>query len=292
MRKIKSFWVIILVMFLLVGCQTPTMSTENHDDEDVVEMKDIPEYSGQPYVVLNDNEPLFGEGDLKEEADEYYSELDVDGKCGVAEASIGEELMPTEERGSIGQVKPSGWQTVKYDNVEGKYLYNRCHLIGFQLTGENANEKNLITGTRYMNTEGMLPFENMVADYVRETGNHVMYRVTPIFEGDNLVASGVQMEAKSVEDNGESICFNVYVYNVQPGIEINYATGDSRLAQRKEDSSTGEVVTYILNTNNRKFHNENCSSIKDMKEKNKQIYKGSRADLLKQGYEPCGRCNP
>ena len=146
------------------------------------------------------------------------------------EASVGQDIMPTEERGSIGQVKPTGWQTVKYDNVDGKYLYNRCHLIGFQLTGENANEKNLITGTRYMNVDGMLPFENMVADYVKETGNHVVYRVTPIYEGDNLVASGVQMEAKSVEDDGEGICFNVYVYNVQPGIDIDYATGNSQLA--------------------------------------------------------------
>lgn len=292
MRKIKSFWGIILVVFLLVGCQVPTTFTESHNDEDAVELENIPEYSGQPYVVLNDNEPEFTEEDLTDDAYEYYSELDVDGKCGVAEASIGEELMPTEERGSIGQVKPSGWQTVKYDNVEGKYLYNRCHLIGFQLTGENANEKNLITGTRYMNTEGMLPFENMVADYIRETGNHVMYRVTPIFEGDNLVASGVQMEAKSVEDNGESICFNVYVYNVQPGIEIDYATGDSQLAKVTDETNGGEVVTYILNTNNKKFHKVTCSSVQDMKEENRQTYKGTRANLVRQGYEPCGRCNP
>ena len=292
MEKLGRLGIIILVVLLLVGCQIPIEHSDSDIFKNTVVSEDIPEYSGVPYVVLNDNEPSFDETDLTDEAYEYYSELDADGKCGVAEASIGEELMPTEERGNIGQVKPSGWQTVKYDNVEGKYLYNRCHLIGFQLTGENANEKNLITGTRYMNTEGMLPFENMVADYIRETGNHVMYRVTPIFEGDNLVASGVQMEAKSVEDNGESICFNVYVYNVQPGIEIDYATGDSQLAKQMDEKHVGEVATYILNTNNRKFHREECSSVKDMKGKNKQIYKGTRTDLVRQGYEPCGRCNP
>ena len=200
-------------------------------------------------------------------------------------------MMPTEDRGSIGQVKPSGWKTVKYDNVEGKYLYNRCHLIGFQLTGENANEKNLITGTRYMNTEGMLPFENMVADYIKETGNHVLYRVTPIFKGNNLVASGVQMEAMSVEDNGEGVLFHVYVYNIQPGVEIDYATGESFLATNLQQNVEKDT-TYILNKNNHKFHKENCSSVDEMKEQNKEIYHGSRQDLVTQGYTPCGRCNP
>ena len=182
-------------------------------------------------MVLNNNEPEFNEEDFTKETFEIYSELDVLGRCGPAFANIGIETMPTEERGEIGQIKPSGWQTIKYDIIDGKYLYNRCHLIGYQLTGENDNEKNLITGTRYMNVEGMLPFENMVADYIETTENHVLYRVTPIFEGENLVASGVQMEAKSVEDNGEGICFNVYVYNSQPGIEINYTTGASKLLE-------------------------------------------------------------
>lgn len=191
----------------------------------------IPEFTDEPYVVLNNNEPEFNEEDFTKETFEIYSELDVLGRCGPAFANIGIETMPTEERGEIGQIKPSGWQTIKYDNIDGKYLYNRCHLIGYQLTGENDNEKNLITGTRYMNVEGMLPFENMVADYIETTENHVLYRVTPIFEGENLVASGVQMEAKSVEDNGEGICFNVYVYNSQPGIEINYTTGASKLLE-------------------------------------------------------------
>jgi len=191
----------------------------------------IPEFTNEPYVVLNDNEPEFTEEDFNKGTFEQYSKLDYLGRCGPAFAKVGIETMPTEERGEIGIVKPSGWQTVKYDNVDGKYLYNRCHLIGYQLTAENANERNLITGTRYMNVEGMLPFENMVAQYVKETNNHVLYRVTPIFEGENLVASGVQIEAKSVEDNGEKICFNVYVYNNQPGIQINYANGDNNLIQ-------------------------------------------------------------
>ena len=192
-----------------------------------VVMEDIPEYSGEPYVILQDNQPNFDLEDLTLEPFELYSELDELGRCGVAYANICLEIMPTEARGDIGQVKPTGWQTAKYDCVEGKYLYNRCHLIGYQLAGENANRKNLITGTRYMNVTGMLPFENMVDDYVEETENHVLYRVTPIFEGTNLVASGVQMEAFSVEDEGEGVCFNIYVYNVQPGVVIDYATGDS-----------------------------------------------------------------
>lgn len=187
------------------------------------------EYRGEAYQVLNDNIPQFTKKQKKsKKAFEKYSALDSLGRCGVAFANICKELMPTEERGNIGRVKPSGWHTVKYDIVEGKYLYNRCHLIGFQLAGENANEKNLITGTRYLNVEGMLPFENEVADYVEETGNHVLYRVTPQYEGNDLLAQGVQMEGYSVEDRGEGICFNVFVYNVQPGIEIDYSTGDSR----------------------------------------------------------------
>lgn len=292
MKKLKQLGIILLIALSLSACGVAKPIDKTEDSAGCLTLADIPEYSGETYVVLNNNEPNFTEKDLKTEAYEYYSELDDDGRCGVAEANICEDLMPTEERGSIGQIKPSGWHSVKYDNVDGKYLYNRCHLIGFQLTGENANEKNLITGTRYMNTEGMLPFENMVADYIKETGNHVLYRVTPIFEGDNLVASGVQMEAKSVEDNGEGICFNVYVYNVQPGIEIDYATGDSRLAEMINEGIDSEVTTYILNTNNKKFHKEDCSSVEDMKEENKQTYKGTREDLKVQGYEPCGRCNP
>lgn len=189
----------------------------------------IPPYSGDPYIIIDDNIPNFTEEDYIKNSFETYSELDSLGRCGVAYANIGKELMPTEERGSIGMIKPSGWQTVKYDIVEGKYLYNRCHLIGYQLTGENANSKNLITCTRYMNTVGMLEFENKVATYIKETGNHVLYRVTPIFDSDNLLALGVEMEAYSVEDQGEGIKFHVFVYNVQKGIEINYQNGESKL---------------------------------------------------------------
>ena len=194
-----------------------------------ISIEDVPEYSGQPYVIINDNEPYFDKDNLTTQTFEKYSSLDSLGRCGVAYANIGEETMPTEKRGNIGMIKPSGWQIKKYDFIDGKYLYNRCHLIGYQLSGENANEKNLITGTRYMNTEGMLPFENQVADYVQETGNHVLYRVTPVFEGNHLVADGVLMEAMSVEDRGLDIEFNVFVYNVQPGVKIDYATGNSQL---------------------------------------------------------------
>ena len=228
------------------------------------------------------------------------------GRCGVAYASVGKDLMPTEERGSIGQVKPSGWHTIKYDNVDGKYLYNRCHLIGYQLTAENANEKNLITGTRSLNVQGMLSFENMAADYVKETGNHVLYRVTPVFEGSNLVASGVLMEAESVEDKGEGILYCVYVYNVQPGININYATGDSSASGTNKTEVTEQATqavtqvasqqtsteSYILNTNTKKFHRPSCSSVKQMKESNKKSSSESRDALIAAGYDPCKKCNP
>lgn len=292
MKKWKKLLAFLCAMLVLSACGNVEIIME--DDSKInyaSSLEEIPTYEDEPYVIINNNEPVFTEEDFSDESYEYYSELDMYERCGVVISNIGVDLMPTEERESIGQVKPSGWKTVKYDNVDGKYLYNRCHLIGFQLTGENANEKNLITGTRYMNVDGMLPFENMVADYVKETENHVLYRVTPVFEGDNLVASGVQIEAQSVEDEGDGICFNVFVYNVQPGIEIDYATGDSWEAA-EDGTSSGEVRTYILNTNNKKFHNEDCSSVTSMKESNKKEYKGTRTDLLKQGYEPCGNCSP
>ncbi|MBR4940834.1 MAG: DNA/RNA non-specific endonuclease, partial [Clostridia bacterium] len=203
-------------------------------------------YGGEYFTILNGNIPNFSESDLTARSYEYYSELDHLGRCGSVIACIGRDIMPTEERGSIGQVKPTGWHTVKYDIVDGKYLYNRCHLIGYQLTGENANVCNLITGTRSMNVDGMLPFEDMVADYVKETGNHVLYRVTPVFEGNELLARGVVMEACSVEDQGEGICFNVFVFNAQPGIEIDYATGSSRLADPK--STTAQTTAPVTLT--------------------------------------------
>lgn len=254
----------------------------------------------EPYIKVNGNVPRFSEEEKKTAAAfENYSDLDALGRCGVAFACVGKETMPTEERGPIGSIKPSGWHSVKYDFVDGKYLYNRCHLIGYQLTAENANEKNLITGTRYLNTKGMLQFENMVADYVKETGNHVLYRVTPVFEGKNLVASGVYMEAYSVEDDGDGICFYVYVFNRQPGVKIDYLTGDS-VADGTVESASGETTsaekeetkTYVLNISNGKFHLPDCDSVKKMKEENKQIMKCKRSELINAGYSPCGSCKP
>lgn len=207
-----------------------------------VSLDAIPAYDGKAYVAVNNNEPFFTDSDMITTAFENYSDLDSLGRCGVAYANICKDIMPTEERGKIGMIKPSGWHTVKYDVIKDRYLYNRCHLIGYQLAGENANPKNLITGTRYLNVEGMLPFENLVADYVNNTGNHVLYRVTPMFSGSNLVANGVLIEAKSVEDNGGGILFNVYCYNVQPGVGINYENGDSWLdgtAPQEQSAQTG-----------------------------------------------------
>lgn len=253
----------------------------------------LPEYTGLPYTAVNGNQPEFTESDLTTESFETYSELDGLGRCQTAYANIGKDLMPTEKRGSIGKVKPSGWHTVKYDVVDGKYLYNRCHLIGFQLTAENANVKNLITGTRYLNTEGMLPFENMVADYVRETENHVLYRVKPFYTDDNLVADGVQIEAMSVEDKGEGILFNVYCYNVQPGISIDYSTGESWMeTDGAPEEAEPEESIYILNTNTHKFHTPSCSSVRQMDEANTEEYTGKGEELIEQGYEPCKRCKP
>ena len=278
---------------------TPIVNQLTEQVNTVFDISSIPPYSGTPYVDVNNNIPYFTSSDLTTTAFENYSSLDNLGRCGVAYANICKEIMPTEERGKIGQVKPTGWHTVKYDNVDGKYLYNRCHLIGYQLSGENANEKNLITGTRYMNVDGMLPFENMVADYIKETGNHVLYRVTPVFSGDNLVASGVQMEAKSVEDNGDGILFNVYCFNAQPGIAIDYATGNSHLDNSVTESSSqaavsdsANVQTYVLNTNTKKFHKESCNSAKSMDASNKKIYTGSRQEIIDMGYEACGVCKP
>lgn len=334
-----------------------------HSFEEGVFVPDIV-YSGSPYLVLNNNIPFFTKENLPAESFEYYSDLDGLGRCGIACANIGKDIMPEEERGNIGQIKPSGWHTVKCDIIDGIYLYNRCHLIAYELSGENANEKNLITGTRYMNIAGMLPFENKVADYVKETDNHVLYRVAPVYAAeDDLLAYGVIMEGWSVEDDGEGICYNVFVFNVQPGIRIDYATGESGLAETgsapdsgggtpdasqnpvggnpqspgyppdstggttqipdasqnpadgttqtpdasqnpaDEDSQDGNDTdgdqadaprgtTYILNTNTKKFHYPDCSSVKQMAEKNKWEYTGSREDVVSMGYDACKRCKP
>ena len=366
-------------MALSLVCNLSVMSASAAVQKDKITLNNLPAYSGEAYVELNDNVPSFSKNDMTSKAFEKYSELDDLGRCGVAYANVCKETMPTEERGNIGMIKPSGWHTVKYDNVDGKYLYNRCHLIGYQLTAENANEKNLITGTRYLNIEGMLPFENMVADYIDETDNHVLYRVTPIFKGDNLLASGVQMEAYSVEDKGNGVCFNVYCYNVQLGITIDYSDGSSKLAdgtiasislnyskysievgQSKtfvatvspssaksgvtwyssnnkvatvsgsgkvtakkagtaiitaktsnglkatckitvkakaattvtNNTSSSGKCTYVLNTNTKKFHLPSCSSVDDMKDKNKKEVTCSREEVIADGYQSCKRCNP
>ena len=267
-----------------------------------VEPSGIAAYSGKAYAVINDNQPNFSASELSTAGYEKYSELDSLGRCGVALASCGKDTMPgaNEERGSISSIKPSGWVQAKYDGISGGYLWNRCHLIGWQLSAENANRKNLITGTRYMNIEGMLPFENMVADYVKETDQHVMYRVTPVFEGDNLLAAGVLMEGKSVEDNGEGVLFCVFAYNVQPGVSIDYATGESSAdgtivndtSAQEETSQSEETQTYVLNTNTHKFHKPGCYSVEKIKPENYAEFTGTREEAIAYGYDPCKNCNP
>ena len=249
----------------------------------------IPEYSFKPFTEVNGNVPFFTENQLTTESYEYYSALDKLGRCGITVACIGRDIMPTEARGDISSVKPTGWVQAMYD---GSYLYNRCHLIGFQLTGENANKQNLITGTAYFNVTGMLAFENMVADYIKETNNHVLYRVTPIFVGNELVARGVLMEAWSVEDDGEGICFNVFVYNVQPGVEIDYATGKSQEAETTPSVPEGEKNNYIANKNSKKFHVPTCTWVTKMSESNKEYHTSTYDEMIANGYSPCGTCNP
>ncbi len=233
MKKRSKLFILILIMGVLFYCGDDIYKYAYgliNIDNNSYDIDNIPSYAGNSYVIVNDNIPNFKEEDYTTTSFEKYGELDYLGRCTTATSNIGIDLMPTEKRGSIGMIKPTGWHTIKYDHIDGKYLYNRCHLIGYQLTGENANKKNLITCTRSMNTKGMLQFENMVADYIKKTSNHVLYRVTPIFEGDNLLATGVQMEAYSVEDSGKGIMFNVFVYNIEDGIIIDYKTGESRLA--------------------------------------------------------------
>lgn len=288
---------------------------------------DLPAYDGSPYVYVNDGEPAFtGEERAAAAGTEFYGELDALGRCTTTFAVVGVETMPTEERGSIGEVRPTGWKMGKYDFVDGKYLYNRCHLLGFQLTGENANVCNLITGTRYMNVDGMLPFENAVADYVHATGNHVLMRATPVFDGDDLVARGVHMMAESVEDGGDGVAFNVFVYNVQPGVVIDYRTGENMAAEDAtplpavsgdgaeassgggdgakgsagggtalSDSGAGTdkgTTEYVLNTNSKKFHVPSCSSVDQMSAKNRQDVEDTRENIIARGFDPCKRCNP
>ena len=291
MKKHRVLLPLLLAVFVLFG-GCASLAEPGSAPAAAVALEDVPAFSGAPYVELDGNQPAFSEAERTAESFETYSALDELGRCGPAFACIGQDLMPTQERESISQVRPTGWQNAEYDFVDGGYLYNRCHLIGFQLTGENANEQNLITGTRYMNVEGMLPFENMVADYVKETGNHVLYRVTPVFEAEELVARGVQMEAWSVEDEGDGVCFNVYVYNNQPGVEIDYRTGESRAAGAESSAEPAQDKTYILNVRSKKFHRPDCASVDSMREENRETFHGSREALIEQGYAPCGSCNP
>lgn len=300
-RKITSLLLSLLILLSLIcGCAKPIISLE-----------EVPDYYGAPYVEINGGVPFFEESEIDTICFEHYSELDVLGRCGTATACIGVDIMPTEDREDIGSIKPSGWEyngtpnNQKYDILGDTYIYNRCHLIGFQLAGENDNEKNLITGTRYMNVEGMLPFENMVAEYVSETENHVMYRVTPIYDGFDSVARGVLMEAYSVEDGGWGVCFCVYIYNVQPGITINYFNGRNAkdgefIPDEDEIPSDGDTSsdenedseTFVLNTSSKKFHIPGRSCANSVSEKNRKDFTGSRDDLLNDGYSPCGTCKP
>ena len=288
--------IIILLSTLLTGCfgSTPVGN---------ISLDDIPAYSGSAYIAINENVPFFTEDEIKVKALEEYAYLDALGRCGVAIACIGRETMPTEDREEIGSVTPSGWKYNKvsnnntYDFVDGSYIYNRCHLIGFQLAGENANEKNLITGTRYLNIEGMLPFEKQIADYVKATGNHVLFRVTPIFENENLVCSGVLMEAVSIEDGGEGVQFCVYAYNVQPGVTINYFTGQN-VASGEElppvEDTPEATYGYIINTKSKTVHVSSCSNASKIAEENRMEFEGDTETLLEEfkGYSACGNCLP
>lgn len=311
---------IVILLSILCGCKP------------IIDLEDIPDYTKYAYVEINGGEPFFAMKEITDSAFESYSPLDALGRCGVAFACIGIEIMPTEERGDIASITPTGWEwcglsnnnTYDFGDSENNYVYNRCHLIGFQLAGENDNEKNLITGTRYMNIEGMLPFENMVADYVEKTENHVMYRVTPIFNGLDYVARGVLMEAYSVEDNGRGVCFCIYAYNVQPGVTIDYFTGvnvangepmpdinfddDNREeiangdkehendegedSSDEEDKPSGEICDYVLNTNSKKFHYPNKSCSNRISDENKELFTGTREELIDIGYSACGICKP
>lgn len=289
----KSIVFISLIMCFLTGCMQPVQK----EKEGFL----IPEYAGEPSVPINGNVPSFQESDKTTVSFESYSDLDFFGRCGTAYACIGKDLMPTEEREPIGEIHPTGWHAVKYEGIDGDYLYNRCHLIAHSLTGENANKKNLITGTRYMNKDGMNPYEILVSDYVNRTGNHVLYRVTPVFEGDNLLASGVKMEALSIED--DEISFHVYCFNVQPDVEIDYATGESTGPEYTGEKETQETIeqavltfpedtTYILNINTHRFHYMDCDSVQKMNDKNRQPTNETRDQLIEEGYEPCGNCKP
>lgn len=301
-----------IIVFFVVMLTCAYLKIPIHAEEE------IPAYNGNAVTELNKNVPRFTTDEITTNSFESYGKLDKLGRVTTAYACIGQDLMPTEDRQPIGDLRPTGWKQNKYPGLvdsDPPYLYNRCHMIGFQLTGENANEKNLVTGTRYMNVEGMLPYENEVANYINKTGNHVMYRVTPVFTGKNLLCDGVQIEAYSVEDKGKGVSFNVFCYNVQPGVMIDYKDGSNKAdpnyknvvssdefvitsgntgtsVDRSVPAQTDSGVTYILNKNTKKFHRPTCDSVKDMKEKNKEYSTKTREEIIADGYDPCKRCNP
>lgn len=297
MKPYKCLITICIVLCILCGCgNTAVVLPDTSETKAVVDVDGTyPEYTGSPFYEVNGNVPFFSNSDMTSTSYENYTDLDNLNRPGTAMACLGIETMPAENeiRGEIGIIKPAGWHTVKYpDVISDLYLYNRCHLIGWQLSGENANEKNLITGTRYLNVTGMLPFENKTAEYIRNTGNHVLYRVTPMYTGSNLICNGLLMEAKSVEDDGLQFC--VYCYNVQPGITIDYATGESWEAEDHShtDDNVIEASDYVLNTNSMKIHRPECASVDKISDNNRKDYHGSISDLLSEGYETCKQCNP
>lgn len=292
-NKSKTLSLLIAICLLFSACTNIAAinNTNSINAQSYLDIESLPEYTDSPYIIINDNQPEFDKSDMTTKSFEKYGELDNLGRCTACIANVGKDIMPNEEREAIGNVKPTGWHTVKYENVDGKYLYNRCHLIGYQLTAENANKNNLITGTRYLNIDGMLSFENEIAEYVKMSNNHVLYRVTPMFKDDELVARGLQMEAYSVEDNGKGICFNVYCYNVQPGIEIDYKTGESKSKHEADKYNDGsEKQTFIINTSSKKFHTKDCKNTKDIKKENKKTYVGTKQSLINNGYSPCQNC--
>lgn len=282
----------LLLLVILSSCLDIEILLDERYQEEYISLENIPEYGGEPYVVINNNEPAFDEKEYTTDTFIQLTDLDELGRTKEAYACLGKEAMPKddEERGSIGMVKPSGWQTKRYDKslVDGGYIYNRCHLIAWCLSSLNAEEKNLMTGTRSFNIDGMLPFENKVADYIDDTSHHVLYKAIPIYKNDELVARGLNLQAASVED--DEIRINVYIYNVQDGIEINYLTGQTQLSNIH--THLEENVTYVLNINTYKFHRVDCSKLADTKAKNKRNTSKSREELLNEGYEPCQSCNP
>ena len=289
---------VLLAALLAEGCDAEqiipgvkSLSARPSVPEETADPASFPAYAGEASVIVHGNVPYFTDAERAEDPPEPFSELDHLGRAGAAMERLGPETLPSVPRGSIGMIRPSGWHLVKYDVVEGQYLYNRCHLIAYELSGVNAEERNLITGTRYLNTQGMLPYENETADYIRSSKNHVLYRVTPVFEGDNLLASGVLMEAESVEDAGAGFSFCVYCYNVQPGVIIDYSDGSSHPEEEPEESKD-PVMNYVLNTNTHRFHYPWCRSVSEMNAENAQDFTGLRSTLIAEGYVPCGRCNP